>query len=245
MEKLRVLVGCDESRYEEITHYLETKGVSAKRVKRNPLEIQLEIMRGKYDVALVSQKTKLSKSLCENLKSMENPPKLLLVRDGNEVCTFDELENFDGEIEDLSDCDSVYRKILFAAEISNSAEQIDEKERALYTEITRTIAELCITPKYKGYSYLREAIIIIFSDKSGCVALTKEIYPQIAKKFSTTAQSVERGIRTAIHSCWEKSEIVAKIKVFGSCALRKGWVPTNGEFVYIIADRLKCELKIA
>ena len=58
----------------------------------------------------------------------------------------------------------------------------------------------------KGYMYLREAITMVVNDMELLSAVTKELYPSIAKKYNTTASRVERAIRHAIEVAWEEDK---------------------------------------
>ncbi|MDZ5001626.1 sporulation transcription factor Spo0A, partial [Clostridium perfringens] len=68
----------------------------------------------------------------------------------------------------------------------------------LETEITNIIHEIGVPAHIKGYMYLREAITMVVNDMELLSAVTKELYPSIAKKYNTTASRVERAIRHAI-----------------------------------------------
>ena len=88
--------------------------------------------------------------------------------------------------------------------------QVVEREAAatsrgpidLETEITSIIHEIGVPAHIKGYMYLREAITMVVNDMELLSAVTKELYPSIAKKYNTTASRVERAIRHAIQVAW-------------------------------------------
>ncbi|MCI6188770.1 MAG: sporulation transcription factor Spo0A, partial [Clostridium sp.] len=79
----------------------------------------------------------------------------------------------------------------------------------LETEITNIIHEIGVPAHIKGYMYLREAITMVVNDMELLSAVTKELYPSIAKKYNTTASRVERAIRHAIEVAWGRGQVEA------------------------------------
>ncbi len=110
----------------------------------------------------------------------------------------------------------------------------------LHVDITRIMRELCFTQNYSGYKYVREAIKLAVMLNGRNCGISKDIYPDIAKKMGTTATAVESGMRTAIRRAWLHTDDRVKLELFGTFALEKGWVPSNSEFVFMLADRLLC-----
>ena len=115
----------------------------------------------------------------------------------------------------------------------------------LETEITNIIHEIGVPAHIKGYMYLREAITMVVNDMELLSAVTKELYPSIAKKYNTTASRVERAIRHAIEVAWGRGQVEAINKLFGyTINIEKG-KPTNSEFIAIIADKLRLKNKVS
>lgn len=86
---------------------------------------------------------------------------------------------------------------------SEDSSSDDNKEPMdLEVEITSIIHEIGVPAHIKGYMYLREAITMVVNDMELLSAITKELYPSIAKKYNTTASRVERAIRHAIEVAW-------------------------------------------
>ena len=115
----------------------------------------------------------------------------------------------------------------------------------LETEITNIIHEIGVPAHIKGYMYLREAITMVVNDMELLSAVTKELYPSIAKKYNTTASRVERAIRHAIEVAWGRGEIEAINKLFGYTVHNDKGKPTNSEFIAIIADKLRLKNKVS
>ncbi len=115
----------------------------------------------------------------------------------------------------------------------------------LETEITNIIHEIGVPAHIKGYMYLREAITMVVNDMELLSAVTKELYPSIAKKYNTTASRVERAIRHAIEVAWGRGQIDAINKLFGYTVHNDKGKPTNSEFIAIIADKLRLKNKVS
>ncbi|WP_294533363.1 sporulation transcription factor Spo0A, partial [uncultured Pseudoflavonifractor sp.] len=82
--------------------------------------------------------------------------------------------------------------------------QTAAKEQSLESTVTSIIHEIGVPAHIKGYQYLREAIIIAVQDMDVINAVTKVLYPEVAKRFNTTASRVERAIRHAIEVAWDR-----------------------------------------
>lgn len=114
----------------------------------------------------------------------------------------------------------------------------------LEKEVTNVIHEIGIPAHIKGYQYLRDAIIMAINDMDILNAITKQLYPNIAKKYNTTPSRVERAIRHAIEVAWSRGSMDTIDKLFGYTVNNGKGKPTNSEFVALIADRLRLELQV-
>ena len=111
----------------------------------------------------------------------------------------------------------------------------------LEAQVTAIIHEVGVPAHIKGYQYLREAIIIAVNDMDVINAVTKVLYPEVAKRFGTTASRVERAIRHAIEVAWDRGDLETLQKYFGYTVSNAKGKPTNSEFIAMIADRLQLE----
>ena len=111
--------------------------------------------------------------------------------------------------------------------------------------VTNIIHEIGVPAHIKGYQYLREAIIIAVNDMDVINAITKVLYPQVAKTFGTTPSRVERAIRHAIEVAWDRGDLDTLQSFFGYTVSNTRGKPTNSEFIALIADRLQLQLKSA
>ena len=107
--------------------------------------------------------------------------------------------------------------------------------------MTSVIHEIGVPAHIKGYQYLREAIMIAVEDMDVINAVTKILYPEVAKRFSTTPSRVERAIRHAIEVAWDRGDLETLQKFFGYTVSNAKGKPTNSEFIAMIADRLVLE----
>lgn len=90
-----------------------------------------------------------------------------------------------------------------------------QNKRLIDNTITNVIKEIGVPAHIKGYSYLREAIQMVYSDIELLGSITKVLYPEIAKKFQTTPSRVERAIRHAIEVAWNRGNYETISKLFG------------------------------
>ena len=130
-------------------------------------------------------------------------------------------------------------------ELANSAvgEQTEEPDRNLESTVTSIIHEIGVPAHIKGYQYLRESILIAVKDMEVINAVTKILYPEVAKRFGTTASRVERAIRHAIEVAWDRGDLETLQKYFGYTVSNAKGKPTNSEFIAMIADRLQLQQK--
>ncbi len=109
--------------------------------------------------------------------------------------------------------------------------------------VTSIIHEIGVPAHIKGYQYLREAIMIAIEDMDVINAITKVLYPQVAKAFQTTPSRVERAIRHAIEVAWDRGDLETLQRFFGYTVSNTKGKPTNSEFIALIADKLQLQIK--
>ena len=119
-----------------------------------------------------------------------------------------------------------------------------QEGRSLDIEVTGVLHEIGIPAHIKGYLYLREAIILVVQRVELLGGVTKELYPSIAKKFATTPSRVERAIRHAIELAWSRGNVDLIHKLFGHTVNSDRGKPTNSEFIAMVADKLRMELRL-
>ena len=138
-----------------------------------------------------------------------------------------------------------------SSSISSLSSSLDAKTKAsntaldLESEITNIIHEIGVPAHIKGYMYLREAITLVVNDIELLSAVTKELYPAIAKKYNTTASRVERAIRHAIEVAWSRGQVDTINKLFGYTIHNEKGKPTNSEFIAMVADKLRLKNRVS
>ena len=114
-------------------------------------------------------------------------------------------------------------------------------QESLEKQVTAVIQSIGVPAHIKGYQYLREAIQMTIEDRETNSAITKVLYPTIAKKYQTTPSRVERAIRHAIEVTFSRGPVEPKEEMFGyTIGYGKG-KPTNSEFIALIADRIRLQ----
>ena len=119
--------------------------------------------------------------------------------------------------------------------------QAEDHASSLKNMVTAVIHEIGVPAHIKGYQYLREAIMITVEDMDVINAVTKVLYPAVAKRFATTPSRVERAIRHAIEVAWDRGDLDTLQKYFGFTVSNSKGKPTNSEFIAMIADRLQLQ----
>ena len=127
-------------------------------------------------------------------------------------------------------------------EIAPGEQKNEENLEAL---VTNVIHEIGVPAHIKGYQYLREAIMMVVNDIDIINQITKQLYPDIAHKYHTTPSRVERAIRHAIEVAWGRGQQDTVENIFGYTVSASKGKPTNSEFIAMIADKLRLELKTA
>ena len=118
-------------------------------------------------------------------------------------------------------------------------------EESIEALVTNVIHEVGVPAHIKGYQYLREAIIMVVNDIDVINQITKSLYPKIAEKYKTTPSRVERAIRHAIEVAWGRGQQDVVENIFGYTISAAKGKPTNSEFIAMISDKLRLELKSA
>lgn len=90
---------------------------------------------------------------------------------------------------------------------------------------------------------MRDAILLTISDHGYINAVTKRLYPEIAKRNMTTASRVERAIRHAIEVAWDRGDVDTLNSYFGYTIHNLRGKPTNSEFIAMISDKIRLDKK--
>ena len=109
--------------------------------------------------------------------------------------------------------------------------------------VSQIMHQIGVPAHIRGYQYLREAIILSVKNDEMISSVTKVLYPTVAKTFKTTPSRVERAIRHAIEVAWDRGDVDVLSSYFGYTIQNERGKPTNSEFIAMISDNLKLQMK--
>ncbi|MCR5653535.1 MAG: sporulation transcription factor Spo0A [Ruminococcus sp.] len=112
-------------------------------------------------------------------------------------------------------------------------------------KVTEILHDIGVPAHIKGYNYLRDSIIMSIEHPDIINAVTKQLYPGVAKKYETTSSRVERAIRHAIEVAWDRGDVDVLNSYFGYTIHNGRGKPTNSEFIAMISDKLRLQMKNA
>ena len=121
----------------------------------------------------------------------------------------------------------------------------DKHEISLEVTVTEILHQIGVPAHIKGYHYLRDSIIMSVEKPEIINAVTKQLYPSVAKKYETTSSRVERAIRHAIEVAWDRGDVDVLNSYFGYTIHNGRGKPTNSEFIAMISDKLRLQMRNA
>ena len=92
--------------------------------------------------------------------------------------------------------------------------------------IQKTLWDLNIPPNYLGAHYLAYAELLVLEDQNRLTMVTKWLYPEVAARYHTSWQAVERDIRTVISICWAQDS-GARLNQITGCHVTEKPSPTR------------------
>ncbi|WP_411676015.1 sporulation transcription factor Spo0A [Caproicibacter sp.] len=125
------------------------------------------------------------------------------------------------------------------------SQPVSGTEPSLEIQVTEILHQIGVPAHIKGYHYLRDSIIMAIETPDIINAVTKQLYPSVAKRYNTTASRVERAIRHAIEVAWDRGDVDILNSYFGYTIHNTRGKPTNSEFIAMISDRLRLHMKTA
>ena len=239
----KIFVCGKDSTSQYLSNQLNNVGYSSANITSNPLDIAFECFRNKPISIFINSTIEQPIRLIENLRKEENSPLIFIIKSQKDIMPNRKLEEMaDGFFYQPLDInlivDEITEKSKNKIETKLSKESYDRK---IHNYISNILNNLCVTPNYNGYTYLREAIKISLNEPISSRGFSTKIYPHIAKKFGVSVASIERNIRTAINKSWDRASTEIKSDMFGLFAANKQWKPTNSEYILIIADMINRE----
>ncbi len=142
-----------------------------------------------------------------------------------------------------ADCFVSLTNRIFASSMDELADGEDDYSR-YEAVVTDVLHQMGIPAHIKGYHYLRVAIMLSLEDEEMLESITKLLYPTIAARFDTTPSRVERAIRHAVETAWDRGDVDVLNGMFGyTISVGKG-KPTNSEFIALLTDNLRIRFRI-
>lgn len=115
----------------------------------------------------------------------------------------------------------------------------EETDFSLEVKVKNILYYLGVPAHILGYTYLTDAIMLVVRDKNALNKITYVLYPEIANKYETTANRVERAMRSAIETAWNRGDVDILTEVFGNTISMDKGKPTNSEFIALISERIR------
>ena len=128
---------------------------------------------------------------------------------------------------------------------SHGTKYFSAHNKSMEVRVTEILHQIGVPAHIKGYNYLRDSILMSVETTDIINAVTKRLYPSVAKKYETTSSRVERAIRHAIEVAWDRGDVDILNSYFGYTIHNDRGKPTNSEFIAMIADKLRLQLKNA
>lgn len=135
-------------------------------------------------------------------------------------------------------CVDIDRRLLSAEIVKKFDKRIDVEE-----ELTNILRIIGVPFSVKGFQFIRDAVLMVLEERNLLSSITTNLYPTIAKNHNTTSSRVERAIRHAIETTWAKGNLEQLELLFGSASRYTKSRPANGEFIAILAEKLRMKLR--
>lgn len=229
------VVGCAYDGEEALGMILETKPDLVLLDTIMPKRDGLSVLKRLQDIKLSKNPTVIAISVADSAWICESVSRLgakyfILKPQSNEAIA-DILRTFA----------NVPKIVTKAAQTAPAIVKPDEVD--IESLVTGIIHELGVPAHIKGYQYIRTAIIMVIDNMELLNYITKQLYPAIAKKYSTTSSRVERAIRHSIEVAWTRGKPQTMDEIFGYTIDNGKGKPTNSEFIAMVADRIRLQIK--
>lgn len=117
-----------------------------------------------------------------------------------------------------------------------------DKTKLVKRRTEEILSSIGVRESLSGYDALVLSISMVVNNPALRYAITKELYPAVAHKLGSTSSRVDRCIRHAIETVFDRCDTEEISKFFGnSVSLHKG-KPTNSEFIAKVAHKVRREI---
>ena len=240
------MVDSNESTIKEVKQYFSNhSSICIKNTCRDGISAIEELNNNKYDVLLLNPI--ISKidgiELLRLMNSNNINTKVIIYSDSYNSNIVSSLYKFNISFYLLKDTNMeiLEQRIIDSTKLNYEEYEFDDNKISKKT--SKLLHDLGMPSHIKGYQYIRDAIIMIYNNSSYIGGITKQLYPDIAKKFDTTPSRVERAIRHAIEVSWSRGDYDLMDEIFGHSVDFDRAKPTNSEFLATLADKLNLDDK--
>lgn len=200
----------------------------------------IDLMLSKIDgISVLQRLKKINKNAYEKvicLSNFNNPIISKLLNDLDVTYCMKSPVNIYSFLSTINSIMSIDDKKINSSKISEQYKKIK-----LENEISMILKKVGIPVHIKGYMYLRTAILLVYYDIEYLGQITRKLYPDIARQYSTTASRVEKSIRHAIKIAWNQDNGTEINNMLRTDSNKNESKPTNSEFIALIADNLRIQ----
>lgn len=248
----KVLISDDTAEFRVLCQdKLKERGYDVVLTKRDGHEVLSAVQRERPDLLVMDAQMRQADALAviQALKKREIFPKFLVLSSYNNLFA-------EQALAEEKDCCYMLRPVEFSILLeridhlcdSHASNRAPGNEvltiQQLEVMVTDILHNIGVPAHIKGYHYLRVGIILSLLDPENMSSVTKQLYPSVAKRFSTTASRVERAIRHAIEVAWDRGDVDVLNSYFGYTIQNSRGKPTNSEFIAMIADKLRIQIHL-
>ncbi len=226
-------------------YFLESKTVEVVDEAYDGLEAWNKIKENTYDCVLLDliMPKKDGLFVLEQIKENKIKANIIVVTSYNEQETIRNVSEFGVRYFVLKpfDLKDLEKRIMDATRDRRENSVIDFGNNDAHIKVSKILHELGIPSHIKGYQYIRDAITMVYKDQNLIGGITKELYPEIGKKYNASVTRVERAIRHAIEVSWNRGDWDLMEEIFGHSVDIDRAKPTNSEFIVTIADKMRLD----
>ena len=249
-DKIRIIITKEDREFERLCEKsLSSSGFEVIFTEKDGTKVLENIYKYKPDMLLLDvfmQKTDALGVLQELKKSGVQKPVVALMSSVDNPAFHNELISAGADYYFLRPFDFEIMSQRLRQLMQWSDKESGSSARDTYsveTVISDIMREIGVPAHIKGYEYLRESIKLVINKPDLIHAVTKELYPTIARNNTTTPSRVERAIRHAIEVAWDRGDVDVLSSYFGYTILNSRGKPTNSEFIAMISDKLRLKMR--
>lgn len=252
--KLLIAEDCEELNRDSESVF-EKAGFKSKFIKKDGFEVLENVKQYKPDVVLMDLFMPRLDAIgvIKSFKDENNTPIFIVLSSFNSPVLEREAMlagaayfvlkpfNVNNLVERIIDLVKCYKQ----SDAEKTTKLINNYSMGIEFKVTEILHQIGVPAHIKGYHYLRDSIMMSVENPEIINAVTKQLYPSVAKKFSTTSSRVERAIRHAIEVAWDRGDVDILNSYFGYTIHNGRGKPTNSEFIAMISDKLRLQIKTA